>query len=61
MLKYIHNNFYSQILCSKLNFLIVYLNNLESYEMTKILLILKVENDQTNLNFVISKTMQDFY
>ena len=27
----------------------------------KILLILKVENDQTNLNFVISKTMQDFY
>ena len=26
----------------------------------KILLILKVENDQTNLNFVISKTMQDF-
>ena len=27
----------------------------------KILLILKVENDQTNSNFVISKTMQDFY
>ena len=27
----------------------------------KILLILKVENDQTNLNFVISRTMQDFY
>ena len=27
----------------------------------KILLILKVENDQTNLNFVLPKTMQDFY